>query len=323
MRLGKAAKAKSSSNSEPQSKSNLRLVSCITVFLVLVSLIYNIISLNKNYSDSDLSKIIFLVRTNNQTTNSALISFVGNKNDKSAPNSNSNEADRWWLGQIAIEVEAEKAIISGAANETDDDTYKDYWIDPNFGARHPNGSLGMIVNPSVQRLVSPLDNAENKTSLFDVVDRDVICPGSVAGIEGDRGHGPLVRIRRGIGEAIMATSHQHHDAAKNNNSNNNTNNTTNVQRKKRSKILCMVYTVQFPNLKHKNLKAQAHTWGRRCDGFIAASNITDHSLGAINLPHLGLEEYGNMWQKVSTVQCVGNWIFIIYPFVYPSIYSID
>ena len=309
MRLKNAVKASGS-----LSKSN-RIVPFIIILLILVVSFYtDTSSLKKVYSYSDLSEIISLVRTNNQTTNSTLIRLAGNKNGKAAPNSNPNGPDRWWLGQIAIEVEAEKAIVAGAANETDDDTYKDYWIDPNFGARHPNGSLGMIVNPSVQRLVSPLDNAENKTSLFDVVNRDVICPGSVAGIEGDRGHGPMVRIRRGIGEAIIAMNHQQHDAAKNKNSNNNTNNTTNVRMKKRSKILCMVYTAHFPNDQHKNLKAQAHTWGRRCDGFIAASNITDHSLGAIDLPHLGLEEYGNMWQKVSnTVHCFGTgYLLLIY-----------
>ncbi|OEU07014.1 hypothetical protein FRACYDRAFT_151528, partial [Fragilariopsis cylindrus CCMP1102] len=80
--------------------------------------------------------------------------------------------------------------------------------------------------------------------------------------------------------------------------------------KKRSKILCMVYTAHFPNDQHKNLKAQAHTWGRRCDGFIAASNLTDHSLGAIDLPHLGLEEYGNMWQKIRTM-----WAYVFHNYV--------
>jgi glycoprotein-N-acetylgalactosamine 3-beta-galactosyltransferase len=64
----------------------------------------------------------------------------------------------------------------------------------------------------------------------------------------------------------------------------------------------MVYTVHFPpNYENHNLRAQAETWGRQCDGFIAASNFTDHDTGSINLTHMGPETYGNMWQKVRSM----------------------
>ena len=71
----------------------------------------------------------------------------------------------------------------------------------------------------------------------------------------------------------------------------------------RSHILCMIYTVHIENNPHANVRAQADkTWGRQCDGFIAASNLTDHSVGAmmIDLAHNGEEEYANMWQKTRT-----------------------
>lgn len=65
------------------------------------------------------------------------------------------------------------------------------------------------------------------------------------------------------------------------------------QSKKR--VLCMVYTQSNG---HFRLQAIAETWGPRCDGFFAASNQTDKSIGAVDLLHEGPEIYENMWMKV-------------------------
>jgi glycoprotein-N-acetylgalactosamine 3-beta-galactosyltransferase len=46
------------------------------------------------------------------------------------------------------------------------------------------------------------------------------------------------------------------------------------------------------------LRAVAETWGPRCDGFLAASDLTDESIGAVHLLHEGPEHYRNMWLKV-------------------------
>lgn len=64
------------------------------------------------------------------------------------------------------------------------------------------------------------------------------------------------------------------------------------------KVLCMVYT---HSKKHDNLRSVVETWGSKCDGFMAASNVTDASLGAVNLLHEGPEDYGNMWLKVKAM----------------------
>jgi glycoprotein-N-acetylgalactosamine 3-beta-galactosyltransferase len=64
------------------------------------------------------------------------------------------------------------------------------------------------------------------------------------------------------------------------------------------KILCMVYTYEA---RHNNLRAIVDTWGRECDGFFAASNKIDDSIGAIELTQQGTESYGNMWQKVRSM----------------------
>lgn len=41
----------------------------------------------------------------------------------------------------------------------------------------------------------------------------------------------------------------------------------------------------------------------KCDGFMVGSNKTDASIGAVNIPHEGPEEYNNIWQKVRSMWC--------------------
>jgi glycoprotein-N-acetylgalactosamine 3-beta-galactosyltransferase len=64
------------------------------------------------------------------------------------------------------------------------------------------------------------------------------------------------------------------------------------------KVLCIVYTHSNA---HHALLAVVETYGQRCDGFMAASNKTDISLGAVNILHEGPEVYDNMWQKVRSI----------------------
>ena len=63
----------------------------------------------------------------------------------------------------------------------------------------------------------------------------------------------------------------------------------------KKRVLCMVYT---HSSRHDRLRAVAETWGPRCDGFLAASDLTDETIGAVNLLHEGPEHYRNMWLKV-------------------------
>jgi hypothetical protein len=64
------------------------------------------------------------------------------------------------------------------------------------------------------------------------------------------------------------------------------------------RILCGIYTHEAS---HGVIRDIAETWGWRCDGFFAASNKTDRTIGAVDLPHKGPEEYGNMWQKTRSM----------------------
>jgi hypothetical protein len=61
------------------------------------------------------------------------------------------------------------------------------------------------------------------------------------------------------------------------------------------RVLCMVYT---HSNRHAQMRAIAETWGPHCDGFMAASNHTDPTLGTVHLLHEGPELYQNMWLKV-------------------------
>lgn len=76
----------------------------------------------------------------------------------------------------------------------------------------------------------------------------------------------------------------------------------------RPKILCMVYTHEGAH--ETKLKAIVDTWANDCDGFFAASNVTDASLGAMKLDFPGPESYANMWQKVQAM-----WIYAYHHYI--------
>lgn len=64
------------------------------------------------------------------------------------------------------------------------------------------------------------------------------------------------------------------------------------------RVLCMVYTHAGA---HAQVQTLAETWAPLCDGYFAASNVTDLSIGAVRLTHEGEEAYGNMWMKVRSM----------------------
>ena len=61
----------------------------------------------------------------------------------------------------------------------------------------------------------------------------------------------------------------------------------------RKKVLCMVYSAN-----PVALQSIAETWGPKCDGYLAGANFTDPTLGALNVRHVGPEDYSNMWHKI-------------------------
>jgi hypothetical protein len=102
------------------------------------------------------------------------------------------------------------------------------------------------------------------------------------GIEGIGGNEVLAKVREGV--VASRTFLQH---------------ATSVR------ILCMIYTYEQ---NHHLVQAITSTWGKECDGFFAASNSTDPSIGAIDLKKAGPEMYSNIWQKVRAMwACAGNY----------------
>jgi hypothetical protein len=66
------------------------------------------------------------------------------------------------------------------------------------------------------------------------------------------------------------------------------------------KLFCAVYT--YPGGINM-IQAVIETWGRRCDGFMAASTYTDGSRGIVHIPHGGnyFGQYNGIWQKVRSM----------------------
>jgi glycoprotein-N-acetylgalactosamine 3-beta-galactosyltransferase len=67
-----------------------------------------------------------------------------------------------------------------------------------------------------------------------------------------------------------------------------------------NKLFCAVYT--HPGGDNRT-GAGLETWARRCDGFLAASTVTDAARGLVNLPHYGNYpgQYNGIWQKVRSM----------------------
>lgn len=207
---------------------------------------------------------------------------------------------RMQLSTLQLRLNVDDNVAAAAAvapvNTHDDKDDSSWWRQtknsyypvrdhPHQGARrinHANGTttLGMVVDPSIHRLQNQAAASSfSKNSM-------AACPQSsdnnTIGIEGETGHVVLQRIRDEGSQTILLPT-----------------NTTTWS--SAPKILCWVYTIHILDGSNPNLDAIVRTWGRQCDGFIAASNLTNHSQGSIDLPHQGPEAYGNMFQKIRSI----------------------
>lgn len=63
-------------------------------------------------------------------------------------------------------------------------------------------------------------------------------------------------------------------------------------------VFCAVYSIER---NHNRVKTVRDTWGRKCTAFLAFSDVADDSIPSISIPHLGIESYGNIWQKVRSI----------------------
>ena len=61
-------------------------------------------------------------------------------------------------------------------------------------------------------------------------------------------------------------------------------------------LMCIIYTIEKSHA--TAARGVRDTWASRCDGWVTMSTATDADIPAVNIPHEGVEEYNNIWQKV-------------------------
>jgi hypothetical protein len=186
---------------------------------------------------------------------------------------------------------------------------------PHAGARDENGTWPYIPDVEevrrtvLQRIQNDPDYSTNPHHYLPLDPDSTVCqeaPGK--GFEGPFGYkalreyvqvdgpDPATEESGPIEETDLATRESHHirwrDGPPRSSSHHN------VSVVGLPRVLCSVYTSENS---HGNIRDIAETWGWRCDGFLAASTKTNRSIGAVDLPHEGPEEYGNMWQKTRSM----------------------
>ena len=173
----------------------------------------------------------------------------------------------FWItgGPMVVKKRRESIVVDKASQKTKKKIIGD--------ARFANGTFGLVIDPSKNLLNEQSFPTRKKICQVDRAIDDVAF--KVFGL-----------IRAGVikSKSWMEKRKKTETTGGNNND--------------PPKILCMVYTHSGA---HARIQAIVNTWGSRCDGFFAASNETDLSIGAIDLVHKGPEEYNNMWQKIRSM----------------------
>ena len=77
----------------------------------------------------------------------------------------------------------------------------------------------------------------------------------------------------------------------------------NTKQQIKTKLLCLTYTIS-PN--HDAIRKILGTWGSKCDGYLAFSNLSDSSVSAIKVqPNDDWEErYEKIWEKVAVIWAI-------------------
>ena len=149
---------------------------------------------------------------------------------------------------------------------------------PHAGAKDAQGNWGYIHDAKfLHRHSTPLHPftiAENE--------RDEICAPPGQGYEG--GMGAYQLLTENIRIRTDAQLHNGSSPLHNND----------------IKLFCAVYTHAGSS---RMTVAALETWARRCDGFMAASTVTDAAKGMVHLPHGGNHygQYKGIWQKVRSM----------------------
>lgn len=161
---------------------------------------------------------------------------------------------------------------------------------PHAGGMDEYDQYGYVHEPTVLRysphvwpfVVSSEDEAQLCAPLGDGPEKAILGP------PGTGGYSSVVELTRQIfGEKIRVTPSPSR-------SQNTPNTSADV------KVFCAIYTQRSNN---DQTDAIRETWGRRCDGFLAASTETIHEAAAVKIPHDGpnLFRYEGTWQRVRSI----------------------
>ena len=188
-------------------------------------------------------------------------------------------------GTVPSSPSARATVIDPLSLKRDSESFLNDYISPPGGTGSPFWSL--MENYPLQTR----ESEANKNPLFfyyehDVLSSELICGvGPGRGMEQDAGFKLLTEKIRILASDATSTSIEAVSDERAEPTNEGD-----------PKLLCIVYT--YSPMRHLQ-RAQALTWGRHCDGYVAFSNETLPELGIYQLPdHQAEESYDNMWQKV-------------------------
>jgi Fringe-like len=204
---------------------------------------------------------------------------------------------------------------------------------PHAGARYPNGTFGYVadVTASRRRIAQRYRMDSNGSSISSRIPSDYMPFSSQAQLSQVCGALPMEgRERRGwqILKRVNVHTKQHGNmdsislplASREKVASVGATGSGATAEIPQRRILCAVYTHEK---NHDRIDGITDTWGWRCDGFFAASTKTvlpssqEPGAGAaIDLPHLGPEEYGNMGQKTKSIVAYMYDNFLDYDYFY-------
>lgn len=137
---------------------------------------------------------------------------------------------------------------------------------PHWGAQTPNGTRGYVHNP-YHHLANPL-----AFSISSHAEHEAVCPSPGQGVEGPEGAVGMQKIQIASPSAVS----------------------------RGPRIFCAIYTF---DQRVNNTQAIRETWGKRCDGLLFASTVTNETTLHVHIPHQSRFEgyYKGMWQKVRAI----------------------
>eukprot|EP00522_Entomoneis_paludosa_P001980 CAMPEP_0172472210 /NCGR_PEP_ID=MMETSP1065-20121228/68219_1 /TAXON_ID=265537 /ORGANISM="Amphiprora paludosa, Strain CCMP125" /LENGTH=407 /DNA_ID=CAMNT_0013230341 /DNA_START=301 /DNA_END=1524 /DNA_ORIENTATION=+ len=147
---------------------------------------------------------------------------------------------------------------------------------PHWGAKSENGQLGYVHDPQWHRTHPRPFRIDSKEEY------DSVCARPGQGCEGPEGYQGLSQIE--IAFSQNGTSMQQHNSLE----------------QRPIRVFCAVYTF------HKRVEstnAILETWGKRCDGLLFASTVSNVTTMHVHMPHQSRFEgaYKGMWQKVRAI----------------------